>query len=116
MKIPGKRCGTIVETVDIYPTLCELARVPVPEGLSGESLVGELEDPSQIGGAAVSYWGNAETIRLESLRLIRHKGKNGATEFELYDHGSDKGETENIADKHPDLVAELGAEMDDKLK
>ncbi|QTN33309.1 sulfatase [Akkermansiaceae bacterium] len=116
MKIPGKRCGAIVETVDIYPTLCELARVPVPEGLSGESLVGQLDDPSQIGGAAVSYWGNAETIRLERLRLIRHKGKNGAAEFELYEHGSENGETENIADKHPDLVAELSAEIDEKLK
>lgn len=116
MKIPGKRCGEIVETVDIYPTLCELARVPVPEGLSGESLVGQLENPSQIGGAAVSYWGNAETIRLERLRLIRHKGKNGAAEFELYEHGSENGETENIADKHPDLVAELSAEIDEKLK
>ncbi|MFK7851931.1 MAG: sulfatase [Akkermansiaceae bacterium] len=116
MKIPGKRCAEIVETVDIYPTLCELTGVPTPEGLSGESLVRLLDNPEQIGGEAVSYWRNAETIRLESLRLIRHRGKNGLTEFELYEHGSKKGETENIADKHPDLVADLSAMIDEKMK
>jgi arylsulfatase A-like enzyme len=32
----GKSCGSLVELVDIYPTLCELAGLPVPEVVEGE--------------------------------------------------------------------------------
>jgi iduronate 2-sulfatase len=45
MKKPGKSTDGIVQLMDIYPTLCELAGLPVPEHCEGNSIVPLLEDP-----------------------------------------------------------------------
>ena len=47
MKTRGKRTDALVELVDMYPTLCELAGVPKPGHLEGHSFVPLLDDPSQ---------------------------------------------------------------------
>lgn len=114
MKKAGVRTDAIVETIDIYPTLCELTGVPVPDGLSGKSLVGHLDDPTAEGGSAFSYFKSNETIRTPQYRLIRHKGKDGPA-FELYDHSGNGGETENIAAAKPEVVEELNAMISEKL-
>lgn len=41
---PGKT-DSMVESVDIFPTLCELAGLPVPDQLAGTSLIPILENP-----------------------------------------------------------------------
>lgn len=116
MKHAGQATDAIVETIDLYPTLCELAGVPVPEGLSGKSRAEHLEDPKAAGGEAVSYFTGKETIRTDRYRLIRHNklGENPA--FELYDHGSPEKETKNIAAENPDLIRELVEKLDAKLR
>ena len=43
----GSACQRTVESIDIYPTLCELCGLPSPAGLEGRSLAPLLEDPSQ---------------------------------------------------------------------
>src|SRR5205814_9142562 len=46
---PGTRSRAMVESVDIYPTLCELAGLPIPtnpQPLEGKSLVPVLKDPT----------------------------------------------------------------------
>lgn len=43
----GKLANGIVEFVDIYPTLCELAGLPLPAHLEGSSAVPLLNDPSK---------------------------------------------------------------------
>lgn len=48
-KTGGSRTDAIVELVDIYPTLSELAGIPLPEGLDGESLLPVLKEPSRSG-------------------------------------------------------------------
>ena len=65
---------------------------------------------------AVSYSNDAETLRTDRYRLIRHGGKKARPSFELYDHQDPAGETKNIADAHPDLVEELNAKLDAKMK
>lgn len=44
--LPQRRIDALVEQVDIYPTLCELSNIPVPEGPEGRSLVPLIENPS----------------------------------------------------------------------
>ena len=112
----GEKTDSIVETIDIYPTLCELTGVPTPEGLSGKSLVNHLEDPSAEGGSAISYRGAMETIRTPQYRLIRHKTKGDGIAYELYDHTGNDGETTKLAAENPDVVKQLSALIDAKMK
>jgi iduronate 2-sulfatase len=46
MKAPGKSTNGIVELLDIYPTLCELAGLPVPDHCEGNSFTNLLENPN----------------------------------------------------------------------
>ena len=68
----GKTSPAIVETVDIFPTLCDLAGLHPPKGLAGASLRPYLDDPTAPARMAISYRGGAETIRTNRFRLIRH--------------------------------------------
>ena len=44
---PGGRCERLVELVDLYPTLCDVAGVPIPETTEGASLRPLLTDPEK---------------------------------------------------------------------
>ncbi len=59
MKARGKNSEALVELVDIYPTLCELTNLPVPEGLAGKSFASVLDDHKEEGKEyAVSQFPN----------------------------------------------------------
>ncbi len=47
MKTRGKSTDALVELVDMYPTLCELAGVPIPEHVEGHSFVPLLDRPDE---------------------------------------------------------------------
>jgi len=49
----GKTTDALVELVDMYPTLCDLAGVSKPEALEGQSFVPLLEDPDRDWKTAV---------------------------------------------------------------
>ncbi len=112
MEKPGEKTQAIVESIDIYPTLCELTGVPTPKFINGKSLIKNLRDPSAKGDTAISYKNNIETIRSLQYRLIRHPGG----KHELYDHTAPGGETTNLAEKSPDIVHELNGTIDRLLK
>jgi len=121
IRYPGMEKGgvlsdAVVETVDIYPTLCELAGIPVPEGLSGKSLKLQLSDPAAAGGVAMGFSPKAETIRTERYRLIRHPRKKGEFAYELYDHDAAEKETKNLAEEKPEVVRGLVELMEERMK
>lgn len=43
----GKQTNALVELVDMYPTLCELAGIDLPEHLEGQSFVPVIENPTR---------------------------------------------------------------------
>lgn len=51
IRVPGKEGGqaseSLVEMVDLYPTLCELAGIPVPQHCQGKSFAELLDSPEQ---------------------------------------------------------------------
>ena len=111
MKKPGKPANAMVETLDIYPTLCDLAGLTAPKQLDGESLVPILNDPSVGGHSAIAYSSRAQTIRTETHRLILHR--DGFAE--LYDHSKPAAETKNIAQANQKLVSELSRQLKQRL-
>ncbi|MFT4901482.1 MAG: iduronate 2-sulfatase, partial [Lentimonas sp.] len=108
---PGTASTAIVETIDIFPTLCELADLPAPGFTHGDSLVASLDDPSALGHSAVSYSGQAVTLRTATHRLTKHWDGY----CELYDHRTEAGETRNISAEHPELVEELKEQLQRRI-
>ena len=47
MKVRGKSTNGLVELVDIFPTLCELAGVPIPNHIEGHSFVPLINSPDR---------------------------------------------------------------------
>ncbi|MHC4629436.1 MAG: sulfatase/phosphatase domain-containing protein, partial [Planctomycetota bacterium] len=111
IKKPGDSTYSMVETLDVFPTLCELTGLPMPDFVDGVSLRPLLDDPSLPGHPAISYGGKSRTIRTNTHRLIVHS--DGFVE--LYDHTSEEKETRNIAETNPALVKELLAHLERRL-
>jgi iduronate 2-sulfatase len=115
---PGSATRQLAETVDIYPTLAELAGLPRPEGpqpIDGVSLVPVLKEPeTTIRDHAYHCYPRGarmgRAIRTERHRLVEWKEPGAAAEtaeFELYDYEADPLETRNLAKDQPDVVAKL---------
>ncbi len=107
----GKASDCVVETIDVFPTLCDLAGLRTPEGLDGATLVPILKDPAAAGRTACSYTGSARTIRTATHRLIAHRGGH----LELYDHRTPQGETRNLAESDPATAAKLLEQLRERL-
>jgi iduronate 2-sulfatase len=97
----GTPTDSMVETLDLFPTLCELAGLPIPGFVQGRSLVPLLKNPVAPGHSAIAYSRKARTIRSEDYRLILHEDGYA----ELYDHRSPQRETVNVAaDQHAQVL------------
>ncbi|WP_222435428.1 sulfatase [Allorhodopirellula solitaria] len=94
---PGYESGrtdSIVELVDLYPTVSELAGLPIPEQVQGLSLVPVLEDPSVgIKDGALSF-SNGHSWRTKNWAYMRYNDGSA----ELYDMRRDPGQITNLAD------------------
>ncbi|NNJ24860.1 sulfatase [Alienimonas chondri] len=115
MPRPGRKTGAIVESIDLFPTLCDLAELPAPEFAQGESLRPLLNDPEDAsaaaGGVAVSYTSRANTIRTDTHRLIAHRDGH----LELYDHRTPDAETRNLANAQPEVAEALLMRLQKRL-
>ncbi|MFT6498683.1 MAG: iduronate 2-sulfatase [Akkermansiaceae bacterium] len=108
VKQNGTSTKSIVQSIDIFPTLCDLVGLKKPDFLDGTSLLPQLKDPAaQSPGHAISYANRARTIRTATHRLIKHS--NG--HLELYDHTTPAGETKNLAKKNSGLAKELASKL-----
>jgi len=117
----GQRVQGVVESVDVFPTLAQLAGLPTPgaQTLDGMSLAPVLRNPIAPTKAAVFHSyprqsnGRAligRAVRTDRYRLVEWKEAGGdpaSAEFELYDYESDPAETRNLAADRPEVVSEL---------
>ena len=96
---PGEPAVRVVELVDLYPTLAELAGLPPSVPVDGVSLAPLLQDPA----AVVKDAARSVTLRVppdlgHSLRTERWRytlWPDGSQE--LYDHRADPDERQNRA-------------------
>lgn len=111
------RTKALVETVDIYPTLSELAGLPAPAKIDGKSFATVLKNPNASARDSVIHvyprgdkLGRA--IRTARYRMVEWKTIGAPADsavMELYDYESDPAETRNLAADKPEVVAELRA-------
>ena len=123
---PGSCSSEVVSSVDVYPTLLDMAGVAPRKGktLDGVSLVPLLKGEGGLGRDAIfchfphyiPATGNlpGTSVRQGKWKLIRFYGEGAdrTDAYELYDLDADIGETTNLAEKHPDVVNDLAARID----
>ncbi len=109
MNAPGELSETIVETIDIFPTLTDLAGLPTPEEVEGHSLRDQLEDPGAISNKpAYAHWTRGQsTVRTDEWRLIAHRPEGDIEGFELFDFREDEDGVRADPDDYPDIVESL---------
>jgi arylsulfatase A-like enzyme len=104
LKVPGtkqvKSTKEIVEFVDIYPTLCELAGLELPGHLQGDSFRNLLYDKDAVSdGVAVCQWfAGITTIRDNYFYTEWVNDEDQSYARMLYDHEEDPDENVNISE------------------
>jgi arylsulfatase A-like enzyme len=124
MKNAGAHTDALVEFVDIYPTLSDLAGLPLPKHLEGISFKPLLDNPKQVwktgafsqyprsggktgGGQLMGY--SMRTDRYRFTAWVERADHTKVLATELYDHQTDPQENTNIAKvpANADLVTKL---------
>ena len=132
MQTAGRRTKSMAELVDLYPTIAELCRLPLPDHLQGRSQVPVLKDPQQAerDSALTVAWSRGGRLHKE-IRGIEIKGYTvrtpryrytewGAGEYgnELYDYQADPEEFTNLArqDDQADVVNQLSRLLKQRVR
>jgi arylsulfatase A-like enzyme len=102
------RCDKIVGTVDIYPTLTALCKVPLEREVDGQSLLPLIADPASDDWQdyTFSYYKNGISLRTDRYRLTKYYREEQPA-LELYDHQHDPYENRNVAAEQPEVVEKL---------
>ena len=110
VKVPGKSTGkhteALVESVDIYPTLCDLANIPVPNYIMGKSFKATLDNPEKSFRAyTYARFKKADAIVTDDFTYSLFE--NG--EEMLYNRKHDPAENKNmVADvKYKEVLKEM---------
>ncbi len=97
--LKGRKTSALTEFIDLYPSLCELAGLELPEHLQGRSFVPLLREPDlQWKSAAIGRYRNGDTIRTDRYRFTQYwTPENLPKSRMLYDHSVDSAENENLS-------------------
>ena len=121
-KAKGKKTQALVEFVDIYPTLCDLAKLQLPDHLEGTSFAPLLDEPERTWKSAAFTQSShpphlGSSIRTDRYRFTRwtpEKNRKQTAAIELYDLQEDPQGNVNLArqPKHAELIKQLSAQLD----
>ena len=117
----GRSTEALVELVDMYPTLCELAGLSPPPRLEGASMAPLLDDPGRPWKTAVfsqfprGFQGRimGRAVRTSRYRYVEWSQRFGGklVAREIYDLHTDPFENVNVANRpeYKELVSELSS-------
>ena len=122
ISVPGKQpavCESLVELIDLYPTVAGLCGLEVPERLQGLDISATLDDPkAEVREAAFSVapMRKGFLLRTDRWSFIQY-GEDAKAGIELYDMENDPKQYTNLASQpeHADRVADFRKMMDAKL-
>ncbi|MGB0372839.1 MAG: sulfatase [Opitutales bacterium] len=115
----GQKTESIIELVDIYPTLVDLAGLQAPHALSGKSMRPILDDPNAVTKHMAFTQVQRGKNSGRSIRSPRWRytewGQDGELGVELYDHVKDPGEFYNLArnPEYSNLRSQLKRALDE---
>ena len=100
---PGTRIDSQVRSIDLMPTLIDLAGLKIPDGLSGQSLLasllGKTEWPTEAFGEEIRNDRRKLALRTSEWKLIRGFGV--AQNREIYNLKIDPNESQQAAETPP---------------
>jgi arylsulfatase A-like enzyme len=102
--------------IDAYPTLSELAGLPIPSHVQGRSFVPLMKNPNTAWKEqAIGRFTNGDTIRTEAYRFTEYTDRQrGPVARMLYDHRADPGENVNVAEQPAN--AEITSQLTQRLR
>lgn len=119
----GRRVNSFMYVKDVFPTVLETLgitppgdeyngrRVFSPSGTSAFDLLAGTSEQVHAPGSSVGYeLAGSSAIFRDNYKLSMNPPPKGTGDWELYDISVDPGEVNDLADEHPQLVAELIAE------
>jgi choline-sulfatase len=119
--LTGASTDALVQFVDLYPTLCDLAKLPKPKHVQGRSLKPVLNDPTaEVNEVLFARWNNGETIISKHFNYTQYYDrKTGVAKSSmLYDRRTDPAENVNVVN-HPEfkpVVSMLSATIERHIK
>jgi arylsulfatase A-like enzyme len=102
-KVPGVTpegiiSESVVETIDIFPTLFDLCGISIPDHVQGKSFLPLLKNPSIPWKKAAYTWGTPKRVSVQTERYRLNTDTDLDPEsFELYDHKIDPQEYVNVS-------------------
>ncbi|MFV0606763.1 MAG: sulfatase [Niabella sp.] len=123
IKVPGKQpavCNSLVELLDLYPTVAELAGLKPSPAIQGKSLVPIFKNPqTEVRDEAfsVSLNGNAFLIRTHKWAFIQYK-EDATGGIQLFDMEYDEKQFNNLAQNpaYKTVVESFQTKLKEKLK
>ncbi len=105
---PGQTCRQIAGTIDLLPTFAAIvgAKLPADRPIDGLDISALLDDPTAESPHETEGYYYYKNSRLEAIRLGKWK-LHLKNQPELYDLRADIGESKNMADAQPEVVARL---------
>ena len=109
----GQTSRSLVEFVDLYPTVADFCGLKMPHEGAGVSLRPVLEKPdSVVKPAAFTLVTRGPKLYGQSIRTSRWRLTRWSDEqTELYDHDRDPEELHEVSTQNPDVVKELSAQL-----
>ncbi|MBS2211784.1 arylsulfatase [Carboxylicivirga mesophila] len=115
----GSESGHISAFWDVLPTLCDIGGVEKPKDTDGISFLPELMGEKQKEHQYL-YWeypeyGGQLAVRVGQFKAIcKNVRKENNTQFELYNLELDPQEQNNIAARHPEILARVRQILEDE--
>ncbi|MCC7011201.1 MAG: sulfatase [Planctomycetes bacterium] len=116
----GRIVDSVVENVDLFPTLLELADIAGPGGLHGTSLLRHFDGSSPAKDVAFSFTRfNTSVIDADGWQLISPTPEGECAEdiqLELFDLNSDPNARTNLAGEHLERVAKMRGVAEQRMR
>ncbi len=109
----GQTSQSLVEFVDLYPTVADICGLKIPHEVAGVSLRSVLISPdASVKNAAFTLVTRGPKLYGQSVRTTRWRfTKWSDNQTELYDHDRDPEEFHNVAGEHPEIIKELSMQL-----